>query len=375
MGVGLSGSLQDFGIADVFQLIGQQRKTGMLELINSNRRIQLRFDAGAVVTAAPAVGRSTDEDPLGEMLVRCGMLTRAQSRQAQTECRASARNLAATIVDHGWVSAQEVSAIEALLTRNTIFEVLRWENGSFDFRSQDIEHERDPGSLLGAEQILMDGLRMVDEWRAFGHLVPSGGDVFQRVGRFETYASAHADASPEKLERAEHLFSLVDGRLPAQRIIDLSRLGDFDGTRILAGLRETGLIKPMHPEGVRQLHRHSQAMRGRSEWKERVRVGAATVLPLVLLATVAFWADAMPAPVDPGAIELRSFGQVHEGYATRRVRKALDAYRFVEGDWPPDLEEISIRGFVPEGALTPPLARPYYSARRADGVVLLAPEH
>jgi hypothetical protein len=30
--VGLSGNLRDFGIADVFQLIGQQRKTGVLDL-------------------------------------------------------------------------------------------------------------------------------------------------------------------------------------------------------------------------------------------------------------------------------------------------------------------------------------------------------
>ena len=31
MAVALRGNLQDFGIAEVFQLIGQQRKTGTLE--------------------------------------------------------------------------------------------------------------------------------------------------------------------------------------------------------------------------------------------------------------------------------------------------------------------------------------------------------
>ncbi len=31
MAVALRGNLQDFGIAEVFQLIGQQRKTGMLK--------------------------------------------------------------------------------------------------------------------------------------------------------------------------------------------------------------------------------------------------------------------------------------------------------------------------------------------------------
>ena len=38
MGVALRGNLEDFGIADVFQLIGQQRKTGVLDLKRRNER-------------------------------------------------------------------------------------------------------------------------------------------------------------------------------------------------------------------------------------------------------------------------------------------------------------------------------------------------
>jgi len=375
MGIGLSGSLEDFGIADVFQLIGQQRKTGVLELVSANRRVQLRFDDGAVVTAAPAVGRATDTDPLGDMLVRCGALTRDQAEQAQNECRAAAQTLETMVVDRGWVSEDEIRGVEELLTRNTIFEVLRWESGSFDFRAQDVEHSRDPGTLLAAEQILMDGLRMVDEWRAFGHLIPSDANVYQRVGRFETYAEDLRDSTPEKLERAQRLFSMIDGRLSVRRVVDLSRLGNFDGTRILADFREAGLIKPMNPEGVRQLQRHSRAQRGRGANIGRLRVALATLLPLILLATLAVWSGGAPTPMEPGRIEMRSFERLQEAYATRRVRKALDAYRFVEGGWPPDLQELAIRGFVSEGALTPPLSRPYYSARRAEGVVVLAPEH
>ena len=221
----------------------------------------------------------------------------------------------------------------------------------------------------------MDGLRMVDEWRAFGHLIPSDADVYQRVGRFETYAEQLPDATPEKLERAQRMFSMIDGRLSARRIIDLSRLGNFDGTRILADFREAGLIKPMNPEGVRQLQRHSRARRDRGATASRIRTALATALPLVLLATLAALGGGARAPVEPGRIEMRSFEQLQEAYATRRVRKAIDAYRFAEGAWPPDLQELAIRGFVSDGALTPPLSRPYYSARRADGVVVLAPEH
>ena len=44
MAVALRGNLQDFGIADVFQLIGQQRKTGLLDISNEGRTLRLAFD-------------------------------------------------------------------------------------------------------------------------------------------------------------------------------------------------------------------------------------------------------------------------------------------------------------------------------------------
>ena len=77
MSVALRGNLRDFGIADIFQLIGQQRKTGVLELTSdTGEGVQVRFDRGNVVSAAPVTQRA--EQALGEMLVRCGRLTQSQ---------------------------------------------------------------------------------------------------------------------------------------------------------------------------------------------------------------------------------------------------------------------------------------------------------
>ena len=64
MTVALSGSLRDFGIADVFQLIGQQRKTGVLEFTSdAGDGVQLRFDRGNVVSAAPVADRADEARP------------------------------------------------------------------------------------------------------------------------------------------------------------------------------------------------------------------------------------------------------------------------------------------------------------------------
>jgi len=376
MSVGLSGRLEDFGIADVFQLIGQQRKTGVLELKSKASRAQLVFDRGLVVSAAPITVRATDVDPVGEMLVSCGLLTRERAEEANTACRSSAQTVARFVADRGWLSAEEIDRIEDLLTRDVIFGILRWKRGSFDFRAQAVTHEKDPSSLLGAEQILMDGLRMVDEWNSIAEHVPADDAVFQRVGRFEDYRDGAQGASPAQIEHAEHLFSLIDGRHPARRVIDLSQLGTFDASRAFADLRRADVVKCLDPEGVRQLRRH---IRPAVSLSASLRRCAAAAVPLALLLGVTLsiqWlAPALRAPdKDGNSIEQATLSNVRDAYATRRIRNALEAYRMIEGRWPSRLSEIGSQGLLDPDALAAPAGRPYYSMNREDGVVLLAPE-
>jgi hypothetical protein len=374
MSVGLSGNLRDFGIADVFQLIGQQRKTGVLELKGNEVRIHVTFDQGSVVTASPAVGRATDADPLGEMLVRCGLLTRERAASVAAECRSSARTFARTVVERGWLDGEEVGRIEDLLTRDTVFEVLRWASGSFDFRAAEVEHDRDRSALLPAEQILMDGLRMVDEWQSFAEFVPSDEAVFQRVGRFEIYRSGARRSSPAQLAEAERVFNLLDGRMSARRVIDLSRLGTFDGTAVLADLRRSGVIRPLDPKGVRELRRHARAP---IDSGEVVRAALVAAVPLLVLIVAVVAAGRGPAPDEPAVpfrIESATLEGLREAQATRRLRNAVEAFRLAEGRWPQRPEELSERGLVAPDALARPPGRPYYFAQRSDGVVLLAPE-
>ena len=374
MSVGLSGNLQDFGLADVFQLIGQQRKTGVLELRSKKSRMQLVFDRGAVVSAYPAGGREGDCDPLAEMLVRCGMLTRERALEAEAAFKASAQPLARVVVDRGWIPPRELARVQDVLTKDTIFEVLRWDKGSFDFLARAVEHERDPSSLLGAEQILMDGLRMLDEWRELAPRVPSENTVFQRDGRFESFAEkAGDDLTPTRIEAARRLFGLIDGRLSVRRVIDLALVGNFEGMRIFTALSEAGEI-----QAVRIAGGASPGLRtGRGfSLVLALKSSASSILPLALLALAAMLAAQVRPQTPPThPIEWSSLEAVREGHATRRLSAAIDTYRLLEGRFPDSLDQLARRGVVGADALAAPEGRPYYSALRADGVILLAPEH
>jgi hypothetical protein len=47
----LRGTLKDFGIADILQLIGHQQKTGALVVKNRDQEVQVFFHEGNVVRA------------------------------------------------------------------------------------------------------------------------------------------------------------------------------------------------------------------------------------------------------------------------------------------------------------------------------------
>jgi len=373
MAVALRGNLEDFGIADVFQLVGQQRKTGVLEFTDlDGRRVQLRFDQGAIVSAAPFDARA--HASLGDMLVRCGCLTRPQVDALHQECEPSGQSLPRLAVARGAASQTEIDQIEALLTRETIFDVLRWSNGSFDFRTQPVEHRHEFETLLRAEQILMDGLRMVDEWQSFADRVPGEDAVFERTGTFDDYRNQVTESGSRFIDDAAKIFALVDGRLPVRRIIDLSRLGSFDGTRALAALRDAGVIALMDPGAVRKLGRRSRA---RVLPQANVRDWAATLIPLLLLVAVVFSiasrslssGDSAAVPIPPSEVAL-----VRDDFAALRVQHAIEEYRFARGAWPAQLGQLQERGILGAEELASEEGRPYYYAVRAEGAVLLAPE-
>jgi hypothetical protein len=368
--VGLHGNLGDFGIAEVFQLIGQQRKTGVLELLRGDESVEFRFDRGAVVSAAPVGSRP--HLALGEMLVRCGQLTRERVDELYQECEAGAHTLPLLAVAREWVARPEIFAIEDLLTRETFFAVLRWADGSFRFRAQEVEHPRRFDDLLGAEQILMDGLRMMDEWQSFSEQVPSDETVFRRSGDLDTYLEGLKESSSgPPAAQVERVFSLVDGRLSARRIIDLSRLGTFDATRTLSALCSAGVLEAS--EGAGAARRKQIGLPSFQFSRGALWGWIGGLLPLSLLLLVAFASMNRVAPTASEGFAIRrdALGAARAAYAARRLRHALEDHRLATGRYPRELAELHS---LPEDALASPGGRPYYYAPRDAGAVLLAPE-
>jgi hypothetical protein len=206
-------------------------------------------------------------------------------------------------------------------------------------------------------------------------MVPDEEAVFRRVGRLEVYRQQVQAGSRAHSAAMDRVFQLVDGRLPVRRIIDLSRLGTFEATRMLAELRQAGLIEPAGTS-ARTASRRSRP-RAAIPIGRYAKVAAASILPMALLVGVT-WLSLGQRPLDA---EMRGEPILHRPLAgamaqfeRRRIENALEAARFLDGRWPDSADDSTRWSNVDRLALTPDSADAYYFGWREGGIVLLAPE-
>jgi len=374
MAVALNGNLRDFGIAEVFQLIGQQRKTGVLDITHAGRSVCLAFDSGSVVWGAPAA--KSEDEVLGQRLIRCGFMTSGMLTRMNERAKSSGRGLRALMIEEGVVGPADLESLDSLVTHDTIFDVLRWSEGSFEFTARAVKHDRPREKLLGAEQILMDGLRMVDEWQTFRDAVPTLDTIVERRGDLMQYRqNAHRDGEVHA-ERLEKIIQFVDGRMKLQRIIDLSRLGLFEATRVIAELMQAGLIAPVDPQ-IAAATPVSQVESTRNVGQHVVSTVAACI-PLLMLLGMVFWIGRVgasgPERIEAFPIKRHVLQDAHVLFEKRRIRHALEAHRYRTGAWPEKLDQLTGADRTSDRRLAGTTTPAYYYVRGENNLVLLAPE-
>src|SRR5687768_17717171 len=175
----LEGTLRDFSLADIFQLIGLQRKTGVLTLRSKDDTVTVTFLDGKVV-GADSLNRRL-ETRLGTVLMKTGTLTQDQLNRALEIQRETLQRLGFILTHYGIISADALKNAIQLQILQIIYRLFRWKDGDYHFSQETtIEYDRDNVTPITAESILMEGARMIDEWPIIEKRIRSYGMVFRK---------------------------------------------------------------------------------------------------------------------------------------------------------------------------------------------------
>ncbi len=207
----LEGTLRDFSLADIFQLIGLQRKTGVLTLRSPEDVVSISFLEGRVVGADSLNKRL--EDRLGQVLLKTGAISPDELEKALKVQMETLERLGHILIRHDVISRDELRhAIEQQILQ-IIYRVFRWQDGDYHFSQEtSIDYDHELVTPLGAESILMEGARMLDEWPIIEKRIPHRGIVFVPA---PAARSVEVTADEELVELGEFEFDLEDPPAPA----------------------------------------------------------------------------------------------------------------------------------------------------------------
>ena len=327
----LRGILSDFGSADVFQLIAQQTKTGRLEVERAGRVLEIFFIEGSVLRARPAEIRP--DGALASVLLRSGAISEQALDEAWRIQAETLEPLPEVLVSRGLLTEEDIDQLASLINDETIFELFLWDEGKFAFEPCAVEPGRNE-TPVRAEMVLLDALRMRDEWVPITRQLRDLTLVITPKVDLEGFRAMRGKLEKDGLEPKglEKLFTLANGRATARRVIDLSRLGTFEGARGLMALINAGAV-------------YGEMRKGTDSTALRVRVHASRpMLAYAVLGVCAAFAVLLlqlrPPRLVDHPLPITSLAEARAAAATERLRVALEAHRWAEGGYPQSLNAL-----------------------------------
>ena len=374
----LEGTIKDFGLPDIFQLIGLQRKTGLLTLTSEKETVTVIFENGMVVMADSSQKRL--EDRLGNVLVKQGRLSKEKLDDVLQTQKATLQRLGHILTTSGHITVKDLKEALQLQVSQIVFKVFRWRDGEYHFAPSDsVDYDRENTTPMSADFILMEGIRMVDEWPIIEKKIPSMDIVFRaavdpnmievKPDDEDSHGKGAAASSKIRLSRDEdRIFRKVDGTRTVQAIIDSTGQSDFEVCRVLFDFLNRNIIAPAGRAGTHRGDSGSMAAAAGREVSPAIGYGLAfAAIALSMLGV--FLQRSTPFGVITQAPLIKAqFLRDGVSYSRlERLDRALVAFHLVFGVIPTTLDELVSEGLVDRSYLRDPWSRPYHYETTSNG--------
>jgi hypothetical protein len=336
----LQGTLKDFSITEIIQLIGQQLKTGVLTVRKGKKLVEIYFVDGMIVHVFS--NYRGKKDLIGEILVKAKIITQEQLERVLRIQKGTLKYLGEILVELQLLTKDDVLKVISTQIYETIYDLFWWEDGTFNFDLKLVESYRKIPFALSTEQVLLSILRMVDEWSEIEKKISSPHMVFRRAlgsDRKPTDAMSPQSYVKENLTSEQQLLlNLTDGTRTLEELIDRSLLGRFNTSEILYGLLEMGIVEVV---GIR----NPTLIKKVSQINVRETLGFAYygAFSLFILLIVFYFRPTFMHPLWGSGIESVNIDApahlVHRAQIYQ-IKNALELYYLEKGQYPNRLEEL-----------------------------------
>ncbi|HEX7419380.1 MAG TPA: DUF4388 domain-containing protein [Thermoanaerobaculia bacterium] len=390
----LEGTLKDFSLADIFQLIGLQRKTGVLTLQGKDDTVTVTFLDGKVV-GADSLNRRL-ENRLGSVLMRTGTLNQEQLNRALEIQRETLQRLGFILTHYGIISAQKLKEALQLQILQIIYRLFRWKDADYAFSQETtIEYDRDNVTPITAESILMEGARMMDEWPIIEKRIRSYDMVFKKKTTEQEIVVVGADEADEvdfepdtpKARKSrpggdkirispdeKSIFDLVDGTMKVGDIVEVSKISEFDTNKALYELLTRDLI-----EEVRTKTGNLKSIQTSTPVDETEVAETPVPLPLVIILTLLAIGSIVTSvrnplnSLNPFKRPTSAIGTAQKAISLERIEtigQAIERFNMMNGRLPARLQDLT-PNYIAGNMLEDPWGNAYKYLQRPERYLVI----
>ncbi len=244
----VQGSLKTITIPELFSLLHQLRKTGVLTLVTESDERGFLFYKGNLVYATTRDGTRR----MGSYLVRLGLITQQDLEDCITSPTSGELYFGQKLVEAGKLERGDIHAAVQAQILDILGDALTWSSGAFQFDDGEMPFAV-PDGTLSTHSIILEATRRADErsWTK---------SVFPELGAVLTHETS---TSREGLsESQDHALSLADGQRSVEEILFASGLSERATVSALKELVDKGVLKASHAQASLALVSGVEDLRG-----------------------------------------------------------------------------------------------------------------
>ncbi|MFQ5499232.1 MAG: DUF4388 domain-containing protein [Candidatus Zixiibacteriota bacterium] len=236
MDLDLKGNIERFTLPEIFQLLAAGRKSGTLGIQRDDSIVMVYFKNGEIVYGYGP--RQTFH--LGQLLKQRGAITPSQLEQAvkiQAQSENSKR-LGEIMISRRFIDRADLERVITSQVEELLYSLMSWNSGQFKFYEEQFPTEEEVTVRLSAENVILEGVRRIDEAKMIRETLPDVTTVF-------TISAAQCNRRDVDLSGAEwNVMALVDGHRSVEEVCRASSLEREETLRLMAQLKLAGLITP-----------------------------------------------------------------------------------------------------------------------------------
>ncbi|MBN1602823.1 MAG: DUF4388 domain-containing protein [Chitinispirillaceae bacterium] len=237
----LSGTLREFILADVFQLLAQQKITGKLLLNNNADEGVILFKDGTIVCAYKDTEKF--ETKLENYLQHTNKVRNSDCKSLFSSYKDDLAGLTKEILSLSLISEADLSTFAEITIEDITCSLFLWNKGSYRFSSiRSVDRFIPLKTSIPVENIVMEAMRRVDEWNRMQGTI-NDDTIFVKIGN-ELSSDNIADADPINNPEG-YLSQKINGTSPVKELVLSSALSQYKVYETLNLLLTTNRIAPL----------------------------------------------------------------------------------------------------------------------------------